>query len=215
MALNMRSRTMAYLAVVVLLFCATALGKAALRGHEAPGVLREIHLLEDENYGETVALMRFPLELTFADRTGPQPFLFRDESQQPPVRRLDQTAYEDDFDGFVAHLLKDLRFSVNGREIPPELGILSLVPVTGTDPLPPGLLTAKTLLGVCTAFPGRAEIRQIEVVMEIYLPDTRSSDPITITLDALPSETPVTTRVRDHRRTGQSETHDLGREAPR
>ncbi|WP_136439390.1 hypothetical protein [Pacificoceanicola onchidii] len=173
---------------------------------------REIHVTSDPYDFEATVLMRFPLPLVFGGvlpTSGEQtsraraPFLQEKRQDGQVTYHVDQAAYEDDFDGFVDYLLKDYRFSVDGREIEPLLGALSLVPKKGAVMPPEGYAETLSLVDICTAFPGREAVADLEVVLLVYLPDTVPSDRLTIAVTApegVLSNTPgPVTTFTDHR----------------
>ncbi len=128
-----------------------------------------------------------------------EPFLSTDTRDGYPYVHISQTAYEDNYSGFVAFLLKDARFTVNGQPVTPELGALSLVVTRGAVGLSPGLTTSLQLLTICTAFPGREPVEDLEVVFQLYLPDTTDKDVIGIGFATVPVGKVVETIVTDHR----------------
>ncbi len=173
---------------------------------------REIHVLEETDFGEPMVMMRFPLTLAFAsalaDRTSPAepveaPFLAVKMVDGVPLYYFDQPAYENDFDGFLAYLLKDYRFIAGGREIEPELGILSMVSVRDAIAPPPGLESLLMLLELCTGSHDADRVANLDVMLLLYLPDVPLDATLTIEVTTPPVATPPAmtfdTHVTDHR----------------
>lgn len=174
----------------------------------APSLARELHLISAPEDGETIALLRFPLQSSFAHLIAPNGGLrapdtyLREERDRngAPRLRLDQDAYEDAYDGFVQRLLKDYSFAHAGQSISPAVGIVALVPLEQASVPPRGLIGAQSLLDICTEFPGREAVSELEVVIELYLPEIYGAAPVEITLSALPEADPGTeVLITDHR----------------
>lgn len=214
-----RSRTALMALCAALIALAAVLGHLALRAGPDPRYSLDIHLLDPEEGGDALLLMRFPLELAFVEAietaaaTGTAPvhrFLTRDHRSAAAPLQLDLEAYGDDFDGFVGHLLKDITFSAAGRQITPELGILSLVALNGPSRLPPGLVTTQAMLGVCASFPAQADLGRIDVVLQLYLPGLPGAGDLGIELAPRPPGTDVITRITDHRADRRNSHHWQG-----
>ena len=184
------------LATVLTVFLGLTGPTSAWSGADA--LSREIHLINDPDWGEAEVILRFPMALVGGGvvSTG---FLVTDTREGKPFTHIDQAAYEDDYSGFVAFLLRDYRFTVNGQEVTPELGTLSLVVTRGAVGLYPGLTPSLQLLNICTAFPGRENIHDLEVVFQLYLSGTSAADVIGIEVVGGPEGRPVETTVTDHR----------------
>ena len=165
---------------------------------------REIHLLSDADWGEAELILRFPLVLAHHAQA-PSAFLVTDDRDGQAITHIDQATYEDDYAGFVAFLLEGYRFTVNGQQVAPELGTLSLVVTREATGLHPGLIASQQLLTVCTAFPGQERIEELEVVIQLYLAGSSPTDVIGIKV-ATPKDRVVETILTDHRN-GRPVTH--------
>lgn len=189
-------------AIAMLALLAMSQGAAAFGAGEP--LRREIYLHADED-GEMMLVMRFPLLFAFAGGLdgGDLPFARQEMTPDGPRHRIEQGQYDSDFSGFVDHVLKDYRFTVAGEEATPTLGIIGLVPTKGTAGPYPGYVGTIALLDTCTAFPGAEYIRDLEVIVQVYLVGAEADLPLTIevvTPDvALPSGASVETVFGDYR----------------
>ncbi|MCV6611753.1 MAG: hypothetical protein OIF55_13345, partial [Amphritea sp.] len=159
---------MRFLLLCLLIWTAPALA------HPLTGVeSREIHVEVDPDDGEIMVLLRFPLSFAFVsalagqtDEAVQSAFLTTEGVSGSFVYRLNQSAYEDDYEGFTQFLLKDYRFEARGQEIEPIIGAVSLI--SGKDVVMPGagLISSQALLDMCAEVPGKDYIGDIEVAMQ-------------------------------------------------
>ncbi|MCT4610631.1 MAG: hypothetical protein N4A70_15670 [Pelagimonas sp.] len=173
---------------------------------------REIHVQVDPDDGEIMVLLRFPLSFAFASALAGQTdeeiqsaFLTTEGVSGSVVYRLNQSAYEDDYEGFTQVLLKDYRFEARGQVIEPIIGAVSLI--SGKDVVMPGagLISSQALLDMCAEVPGKDYIGDVEVAMQLYLTDIFPADTLKIAVTTppvpLPSTLAFNTHVIDHRST--------------
>lgn len=173
---------------------------------------REIHVTTEPDWGEAEILLRFPMTYAFAhalmdpngDPSQTSRYLANTPRNGAAYYHVDQAQFEESYDDFAAYLLKDYRFTVSGQEVTPELGALAMINHGGSpDRLPEGLMFARELLDICTAFPGHAHISELEVVVQVYLPESTSADTIGINVITpkipLPTGMLFDTHITDHR----------------
>ncbi len=194
------------LALLALLFPAPAAAHFL-----ADSKTREIHVLTEPDWNEAEVILRFPLTMSFATALLDQqpgqpmtaPFLGFGPVNGKTIYHIDQTAYEDDLEGFVDYLLKDYRFTVDGREVEPELGAFSLADTRDAVGPFPGLIGSLELLYICNEFPGASHIADLVVTIQVYLPDSMPGNTLGIEVTTPPVPLPPTlhfdTMVVDHR----------------
>lgn len=149
--------------------------------------LREVHIQTDPEDGEAMVLLRFPLRAAMLDG-----FV----TQRNGTAYLDQRAYEQDYDGFVRAVLRDLQFKTNTQTVQPIFGAMSLVALPEEAPLP-GVMSAQMMLDICTDDPGQFPLDQLEVVVHLYLPGVTAQTPLR--LDLPQADIPLRNQITDHR----------------
>lgn len=185
--------------------------------------VREIHVLESDE-GDTKLILRFPLLLSYANELSEHdgssdlvaPFVLNSKtSEGGVVWRLNSTALLDDYDAFANFLLRDYRFSVNGK--PVAVDTPEFVVIDNHDPenvdvnICLGLMSSSAMLSLCTSdYPDRPQISETLVVISLYLGDVLPTDALKIELLAKPFQTPLAggfeTQITDYR-SGAEQTH--------
>lgn len=181
-----------------------------------PPHVREIHVLKSDE-GDTKLILRFPLVLAYANELSGHdgtsdlvaPFVLNSKVPEgPQAWRLDSTALLDDYDAFADFLLRDYRFSVNGKVV--AVDTPEFVVIDNHDPenvdvnICLGLMSTLAMLSLCTSdYPDRPKISETLIVMSLYLGDVMPTDALKIELLAKPfktgGEAGFETQITDYR----------------
>ncbi|PIE16406.1 MAG: hypothetical protein CSA68_03015 [Rhodobacterales bacterium] len=200
---------------LILTLALLALPQIALAEAAPEKRVREIHVLISDE-GDTRLIMRFPLRLAYANELAKTPantplnapFIVNHDKDGQITHHLNSTALLDDYGAFGDFLLRDYRFSVNGRIITPDTPEYVVVEAEDLDNadinVGLGLTASASMLSLCAAqYPDDPNIDDTLIVISLFLGGVMPDDPVKIELlsTALPGaqQAGFETRIMDYR----------------